>query len=192
MVRTVNNPDSELAWGEPYRRRAKILAVIWVGVVYATIPLVRTFQRWFLARWDKGWVTVFVLVAMAIMVLAVIRVVRRLSIRPHGFVSLHADWTTGQVTTRPIVFAGNELFLNCSTSAAGFIQVELQDASGAPIEGYSLQDADLIFGDHLDASVSWGGRTDLAALTGRPVRMRFVLCDADIYALRTAKGPGDR
>jgi hypothetical protein len=82
MIRAVNNPGSEWAWGEPYRRRAKILAVIWVGVVYATIPLVRTFQRWFLARWDKGWVTVFVLVAMAIMGLAVIRFVLRFSIRP--------------------------------------------------------------------------------------------------------------
>lgn len=82
MVRAVNTPGSERAWGEPYRRRAKILAVVWVGVVYATIPLVRTFQRWFLARWDKGWVTVLVLVAMTIMGLAVVSFVRRFSIRP--------------------------------------------------------------------------------------------------------------
>jgi hypothetical protein len=81
MVRAVNTSDSEWTWGDFHRRRATILAAIWVGVVYATIPLVRTFQRWILARLDRGWFTVFVLVAMAIIGLAVVRFVRRLSIR---------------------------------------------------------------------------------------------------------------
>jgi hypothetical protein len=112
---------------------------------------------------------------------------RRLSIRPHGFVSLHAGWTTGQCITKPIVFGGERLYLNCATSAAGSIQVELQDENGAPLEGYAIQDADLIYGDSLNAPVAWGGRTGLAPLGGRPVRLRFVLRDADVYAFRTAK-----
>jgi hypothetical protein len=34
--------------------------------------------------------------------------------------------------------------------------------------------------------VHWQGRSDLSALAGRPVRLRFVLKDADVFALRFA------
>ena len=112
---------------------------------------------------------------------------RRLSIRPHGFVSIHADWAGGECITKPIVLRGDEMRLNFSTSAAGSVQVELQDEQGAPLEGRTLQDADLIFGDRLDEPLTWGGKADLSALAGRPVRVRFVLRDADIYAFRSVK-----
>jgi hypothetical protein len=42
------------------------------------------------------------------------------------------------MTTRPIRFAGDSLFLNFSTSAAGFIKVEILDLQGIPIEGFEL------------------------------------------------------
>ena len=77
--------------------------------------------------------------------------------------------------------------LNFSTSAAGSIQVELQDERGAPLEGRTLQDADLIFGDRLDMPLAWKGKTDLCSIAGRPVRVRFLLRDADIYAFRAVK-----
>ncbi len=110
---------------------------------------------------------------------------RRLSVRPHGFVSLHADYAGGQCVTNPLVFAGRELRLNCATSAAGYITVELQDERGAPLDGFTLGDADLFFGDALDAPMTWCGNADLSPLVGQPVRFRFVLRDADIFALRT-------
>ena len=39
------------------------------------------------------------------------------------------------------------------------------------------------YGDSLDAAIAWKDG-DLAKLAGRPIRLRFVLKDADVYALR--------
>ncbi len=47
------------------RQRAAMAAALWVALVYATIPLVRVFQRWFLARYDIGWIMVGLLAVMA-------------------------------------------------------------------------------------------------------------------------------
>jgi len=112
-------------------------------------------------------------------------VMRRLSIRPHGFVSVRAGFGGGELLTRPLIFSGRELRLNYSTSAAGCILVEMQDESGKPIPGFALRDMEPMFGDELDAPVAWNEGGDMARLAGRPVRMRFFLKDADLFALRT-------
>ena len=39
--------------------------------------------------------------------------------------------------------------------------------------------------DELDAPVSWTEGGDISALAGKPVRLRFALKDADVFALRT-------
>jgi hypothetical protein len=39
-------------------------------------------------------------------------------------------------------------------------------------------------GDSVEQAVRWTLKTDLAGLVGRPVRLRFVMKDADLYALR--------
>jgi hypothetical protein len=109
---------------------------------------------------------------------------RRLAIRPHGFVSLHADFNTGEFLTKPLTFAGPSLRLNYATSAAGHIQVEIQDTHGNPLQGFALQDMDPLFGDEIDGGVTWNGASDLSPLIGRPLRLRFVLKDADLFALR--------
>jgi hypothetical protein len=48
-----------------------------------------------------------------------------------------------------------------------------------------LEDADPFYGDTLAARISWQGRTDLSPLIGRTVRLRFVLQDADLFAMTT-------
>ena len=110
---------------------------------------------------------------------------RRLSMRPHGFASVHAGWPGGRLRTRPLVFAGDRLRLNYATSAAGSIGVEVQDEAGEVIDGFALADAEPLFGDELDAAVTWRGG-DLAKLAGKPVRFCFALEDADLFALRVA------
>jgi hypothetical protein len=111
---------------------------------------------------------------------------RRLAVRPRGFVSLRADYAGGQAVTRPFVFSGGELRLNFSTSAAGSLQVEIQDEAGAPLPGYRLEDMPPLFGDSLDRPVAWQDSppSSLPALAGRPIRLRFVLHDADLFAFR--------
>ena len=110
---------------------------------------------------------------------------RRLTVRRHGLASVHGGASGGEFTTRPVTFAGRNLILNCATSAAGSLLVEVQDESGQPIPGHALADMAPLFGDELDAPVSWRAVSDLASLIGRPVRFRFVLKDADLFALRT-------
>ena len=88
--------------------------------------------------------------------------------------------------TRPLTFSGSKLLLNVSTSAAGGVRVEVQDADGKPVEGLAASDCTEIYGDSTDRVVSWGARDDLTALRGRPVRLRFILKDADVYAFEFA------
>lgn len=109
---------------------------------------------------------------------------RRYTMRVDGFVSVAAPFSGGQLVTKPITFAGKHLTVNFSTGAAGGMRVELQQPNGQPIPGYSLADSQEVFGDELERTVSWKGGTDIGKLSGRPIRMRFVLRDADLFSLR--------
>ena len=109
---------------------------------------------------------------------------RRYTLRVDGFVALNAPLKGGEVETKPLVFEGKALTLNFSTSAAGSIRVELQDPSGKPCAGRSLAECDEIFGDSLERVVTWKGASDLGPLTGRPVRLRIRISDADLFSLR--------
>ena len=100
-----------------------------------------------------------------------------------GFVAATALRKGGELVTHPVTFDGEALNLNVSTSGAGSARVEIQDADGKALKGYSLRDCDEIYGDFLDLRVSWKGAADLSALVGKPLRLRFVLHDADLYSL---------
>lgn len=108
---------------------------------------------------------------------------RRYSLRLDGFASIHAKLQAGEFTTRPITFSGKELSLNVATSAAGLVQVEICSTDGVPSPGFTLADCDIIYGDALDRRVSWQGNTSVASLIGRPVVLRVVMREADLYSL---------
>lgn len=109
---------------------------------------------------------------------------RRYTLRMDGFVSVHAPWKGGELITKPITFTGNKLELNFSSSAAGGMRVELQHPDGAPIEGFALADCNELFGDSIDRVVTWQSKSDVSRLAGKPVRLRFELKDADLYAMK--------
>lgn len=111
---------------------------------------------------------------------------RRYSLRLDGFASLHADYLGGEMVTRPLTFTGNSLTLNFSTSAAGGVQVELQDIDGKAHPGFAIADCREQIGNELDRVVSWKGGADVSSLAGKPVRIRFVLKDADVFAFQFA------
>jgi hypothetical protein len=111
---------------------------------------------------------------------------RRYSMRLDGFISVRADYDGGEMQTRPFRFSGKRLTMNFATSAAGGVRVEIQDAEGNPLEGYSLEDAREQIGNEIERAVSWQGGGDLSSLSGRPIRLRFVMNDADLYAIRFA------
>jgi len=109
---------------------------------------------------------------------------QRYTLRTDGFASVNAPYLGGEMVTRPLVFAGRELEINYSTSAPGSICVEVQDADGTPLPGYGLADAVPCIGDEIERVVAWKQGRDVAPLAGKPVRLRFVMKDADLYSLR--------
>ena len=62
--------------------------------------------------------------------------------------------------------------------------VELQDESGRPIPGFTLDECEEIGGNFLDQAVYWKGNHDVSALAGRPVRIYFKLRRAKLYAFQ--------
>ncbi len=110
--------------------------------------------------------------------------IERLTLRLDGFSSVRAPYEGGEILTRPLVFSGNQLEINYATSAAGGLRVEIQDEKGQPVEGFSLEECPEIIGDEISRIVSWKGGSDVGSLAGKPVRLRFVMKDADLYSLR--------
>lgn len=111
---------------------------------------------------------------------------RRLAVRPWGFASLRAYASIGEATTPVVTLGPGELRLNYSTSASGSVRVELQNPDGGTVPGYALSDMDDIYGDQTDGVVRWRTKATVGELAGRPLRMRFELRDADLFAFRVA------
>ena len=108
---------------------------------------------------------------------------RRYSLRLDGFCSVRAAYCAGELLTKPFTFAGSRLMLNFETAAAGGIRVEVQDEHGQPLPGYRLDDSVELIGDEIDRAVAWKRGEDLSAIAGRPVRLRFVMREADLYSM---------
>jgi hypothetical protein len=109
---------------------------------------------------------------------------RRYSLRLDGFAAVAAPYAGGELRTKPLTFAGKELVLNFATSAAGGIRVEVQDAAGKPLPGFTLAEAVETIGNEIDRAVRWKAGGDVSALAGKPVRLRFAMHDARLYALQ--------
>jgi len=111
--------------------------------------------------------------------------ISRLVIRRDGFVSVKADYTGGQFLTPVLSFTGDELALNVNTSAVGQVQVEILDENNKPIPGYTLEDCDQIYtANEINRVVKWNGESTVSKLAGKPIRLHFVMRDADLYAFQ--------
>ncbi len=107
----------------------------------------------------------------------------RYALRIDGFTSVHAPYNGGEMLTKPIRFSGNQLLINFSTSAAGFVKVEILDLEGNEIKGFELENSKEIIGNEIEKAVTWKGNPDLSELNDKPVRLRFVMKDADLYSI---------
>lgn len=108
----------------------------------------------------------------------------RMTLRLDGFSSLHAPYDGGEMLTKPLTFSGSELEINYSTSAAGSVDVEIQRADGSPIPGFTLDECTGLTGDEISRAVAWKAGTGVSKLAGTPIRLRFVMKDADVFSLR--------
>lgn len=113
-----------------------------------------------------------------------LRALRRHALRLDGFVSLHAPFSGGEVVTKPFTFAGNRLTINYATSGAGSVRIEIQDDKAQPLPGFTLANCQELYGDTVAQVVSWKAGSDVRSLAGKPLRMRIVLRDADLYSFK--------
>ncbi len=111
---------------------------------------------------------------------------RRYSMRLDGFAAVSAPYEGGEVLTKPLRFSGQRLMLNFATSAAGGVRVEIQDRAGQPVPGFTLGDSVPLIGNEIERAVRWKGGDDLEGLQGKVVRLRLVMNDARVFALRFA------
>lgn len=109
---------------------------------------------------------------------------RRFTYRVDGFVSVRSDGDGGELITRPLTFQGEQLELNYETSNGGSVKVELLDAGGRPIPGYELSKSQKLTGDEIKQTVAWKASASVAKLSGKSVRLRIVIQNADVYSIR--------
>lgn len=117
-------------------------------------------------------------------------------LRLDGFASMDAYEGGGVVTTKTMVFRGRRLEVNVRAPAAPFgkqlrptspygaFGVSILDDAGRPIEGYSSDRCDTFTGDERHHVVTWGSNERVDALAGRPIRLRFHLRNAALYAFQ--------
>ena len=98
------------------------------------------------------------------------------------FAGYVAEQAEGTILTQPLVLAGKELLVNADASGGEFA-VEILDANGLPIPGFSGDDRAAHAGANgLRTPVRWKRAADLSALQGRPVRFKFRLRAAKMYS----------
>ena len=73
-----------------------------------------------------------------------------------------------------------------------FVEVEIVDGSlpnrtsadlVPALAGFSFADCDRMAGDELEAVVSWRGKSDLSALKGQKIHLRFRMARAQLFAV---------
>jgi hypothetical protein len=100
-------------------------------------------------------------------------------LRLDGFVSIDAG--DGELTTVPLLMSGDRLIVNANASL-GSVKVEILDAAGKPLEGFSKEDADSIQGDSVRHTARWKGRADVSSLKGKPITLRFHIDRSKLYS----------
>jgi len=103
------------------------------------------------------------------------------TLRRDGFASMDAAESAGVLTTRPVRFKGRYLFVNVDAEA-GELRVEVLDQRGQVMAPFSRASSVPIHVNNTLQAVRWKGAEDLSALAGKPVKFRFHLRHAALYA----------
>ncbi len=135
--------------------------------------------------WDRNEKNKSILTSKGLGATQDITCISRVISRRDGFTSVRGIYTGGEFTTPPVVFSGKRLVLNVDTSATGMVRVGILDENGAPLEGFKPEQCDLIHtANEINRGVSWRGNPDVSQLAGKPVRLKFLVRDADLYAFQ--------
>jgi len=88
------------------------------------------------------------------------------------------------VVTKPFELHRSKLQINVDAKN-GEVSVEVLDEAGKPMPGFTQDEAKLFKAvDDLRLQPRWKGQSDLAALKGKVVRLKFHLKNAKLYAFQ--------
>jgi len=102
-------------------------------------------------------------------------------LRRDGFASMSSGNNIETLTTRPVTFKGKHLFVNVNCPK-GELRVEVLDKDGEVIEPFTLANCGPVSSDKTLVQVNWKGKSDLAELSGKPVRIKFYLENGSLYS----------
>ena len=108
--------------------------------------------------------------------------------KPDRLVALVAP-AEGKFTTVERLCEGSEMRLNFQTEVGGWIRAALAHKPTTPptvveeLDGFGMGDCDVLEGDEVSRVVTWKGKSDLSALKGREVSVRFSLARAKLFSL---------
>jgi hypothetical protein len=130
------------------------------------------------------------------------------TIRQDGWVSMDAT-SEGSVQTPRLKLRGSSLSINMSSltgsrpnferdsgrepyrefytdnpTARAYVRVEVQDRDGRALSGYEAANCKPVMGTDMYQKVSWEGGKDLSGITGREVRLKFVIGNAKLYSFK--------
>ena len=97
-------------------------------------------------------------------------------LRRDGFASMNAGEKTGTLTTRPVLFKGEHLFVNMH-APQGELRVEALDEAGGV-----AATSEPVSGDSTKQRIQWKSAASLSKLSGKPVRLRFHLTNGQLYS----------
>ncbi len=102
------------------------------------------------------------------------------TLRRDGFAGMVAD-ARGEIVTKPLVFTGGHLFVNAECRF-GSLVAEILGEDGKPLPGFSAADCAVFRqADSTKTELRFAGGV-LSTIAGRPVRLRFLLHCATLYA----------
>jgi len=103
------------------------------------------------------------------------------TLRRDGFASLDAGEKTGTLTTRPLRFKGENLFVNFA-APQGELRVEVLTLEGKTYGGYSAATCVPLRGDSTRQRVTWRGAENIARAKEKNVKLRFTLTNGALYS----------
>jgi hypothetical protein len=105
--------------------------------------------------------------------------------RLHGFASLDAGPTGGQVVTQPLLISGGKLLINADASR-GRLRMALMEVDGREVPGFGLGDFDVLQTNATRAEARWKTGRDIPA--DRPIRVVIELSNTRLYSLAATAG----
>ncbi len=103
------------------------------------------------------------------------------TLRRDGFASMDAGERPGTLTTRPIKFRGEHLFVNFS-APQGELRVEVLTLEGKNYGPFTSEKCVPLRGDSTRQRVVWDGVESLARASNKNVKLRFTLTNGSLYA----------